>query len=229
MLYEGIEDIQYIKTWKDLKNWIVDNNESLENLIGYEGFDQILGSGESGRAWKIKGRELVLKLTTDPDEIEFGKKLEGKDYPSFLKVYKCISVKGTDKYGEKIDAQLRIQELCYPVDWGSLTGIGQYELLGWIQSYIDQIYEGYKQEVGRTQVDEQFLDYFLETIKQDPDYEDVEYSSTDRIMILKCLKFGVQLLQDVSKVTGSKDLHQVDLHDENVMEDKNGNFKMIDF
>lgn len=229
MLDEGIEDIRHIKNWEDLKNWIIDNDETLENLTGYEGFDKVLGSGQWGRAWKIKGRDLVLKLSTDPKEMYFGVLLEGKNFPSFVKVYKCVHIKGRSAEGKEMTAQLRIQEMCYPVDWSSLTSIGQYELLGWIQSYIDQIYEGYKKETKRTQIDVQFLEYFLDVLKQDPDYEETEYSYSEKAIILKCLKFGVQLLEDVEKLRGYKNLHEIDLHDDNVMEDINGNFKMIDF
>jgi hypothetical protein len=233
MIVEGIEDIAEVKTWADLKKWIQDKGSKLEKLTGTDDFDTINGkkfmSGESGRVWKLKGLDLVLKLTTDPDEIRLAKKIQNQNLPTFLTIHKSIDVKGIGTDGEIIPAQIRIQELCDPVDWSGLVSIGEYELLGFIQQYIDQIYEGYQDEKGKNEIDEEFMDFFLETIKQDPDYEDRPLGFIEKKLILKALQFGVQLLKDVQKATGDTNLHDVDLHDNNVMQSKDGSWKMIDF
>jgi hypothetical protein len=75
-----------------------------------------------------------------------------------------------------------------------------------------------------------FVDFFLETIQQDPEYDtEAEYSSSDKQLILTALQFGVQLWKDVQKLTGEPNLHDIDLHDGNVMQSKDGSWKMIDF
>jgi len=233
MIVEGIEDIADVKTWADLKKWIQDKGTKLEKLTGTDDFDTINGkrfmSGESGRVWKLKGLDLVLKLTTDSDEIRLAKKIQSQNLPTFLTIHKSIDVKGIGTDGEIIPAQIRIQELCDPIDWSGLVSMGEYELLGFIQQYIDQIYEGYQDEKGKNEIDEEFMDFFLETIKQDPDYEDRPLGFIEKKLILKALQFGVQLLKDVQKATGDTNLHDVDLHDNNVMQSKDGSWKMIDF
>jgi hypothetical protein len=234
MILEGIEDIAGVKTWADLKKWMQDSGTKLEAFTGTDGFDTINGrnfmSGESGRIWKLKGMDLVLKLTTDLEEIELAKKVEIQQLPSFLKIHKSINLKGIGRDGEKVPAQIRIQELCDPINWSGLTGIGEYELLGWIQEYIDQIYPGYIKETGKTDIDLEFVDFFLETIQQDPEYDpDTEYNSSDKQMILTALQFGVQLWKDVKKLTEDPHLHNIDLNDNNVMQSKDGSWKMIDF
>lgn len=232
MLHEGFEDIYHLETWEDVKNWIEEglDEKALIDLRGIKGFDRILGTGQEGRAYKIKGKDLVLKLTTDKKEIGYGNKLEGRtDLKAFLKIFKCINVKGRSRSGELIPAQIRIQELCYDIDWSGLVSIGQYELLGWVQQYIDQIYEGYVEETGKTEIDYDFLEYFFDVLKQDPDFTESDFSDQEKEILLKTLQFGHDLLVDVKNLFGFSNLHKIDIHDDNVMQDKQGNFKLIDF
>lgn len=232
MLDEGFEDIYGLSTWKDVKDWIKEglDEKALIDLAGIEEFDQILGTGQYGRAYKIKGKELVLKLTTDPTEMEYGKILEGKtDLKAFLKVYKSINVRGVGRQGDLIPAQLRIQEMCFKVDW---KVDNEYILLRAIQLYLDQILQGYEEDTGRNDVDLIFVDYFINTIEQDRGYRNAAQlmrTNSDKNFMLKVLQFGKDLLEEVGMLEGSTNLHDIDLHDDNVMQDKDGNLKMIDF
>ena len=235
MILEDIADIDYVKTWKDLKQWINDTGTRLEMLTGTDGFDNINGKpyeeGSSGRVWKLKGKEAVLKLTTDPKEIQVAKKIAGKNLKSFIKIYKSINIKGITKNGEEIPAQIRIQELCYPISWDNLVNIGQYELIGWIQKYINQIVQGYVKETGKKIINLDFVEFFIKTVKQDPyfEYDEVILGFLEKQLILRALIFGVNLLREVTEVTGQNNLHDIDLHDSNIMQDIKGNWKMVDF
>jgi hypothetical protein len=234
MILEGIEDIAGIKTWADLKKWMQDSGTRLEAFTETDGFESINGnrflSGESGRVWKLKGLNSILKLTTDPEEINFANLIQDKNLPSFVKIEKTINLKGIGKQGESIPAQIRIQEICYPIDWSGLNAIGEYELLEWIKEYLDQIYTEYVKETKKTDINFEFVEFFLKALEYNEMYDaDTEFTSSDKGLILKALQFGIRLLNDIQKVTGEKDLLELDLHDLNVMQDENGNWKMIDF
>jgi hypothetical protein len=233
MIVEGIEDLHGVRTWSDLKKWMQDSGTKLEKLAGTDGFDTINGrefqSGEGGRVWKLKGQDAVLKVSLDPDEIEIAQMIEGQNLPSFVTIYKSINVKGVNKEGEKVPAQIRIQELCYPIDWSGLINLEEAQLLEWIQKYLDQAlaspeYNG--------KIDPEFAEEFIRAAYEIDEYEPNEnqnLSSSEIQIVMKALQFGTQLIQDVQKLTGEPDLHNVDLHDGNVMQNKDGQWKMIDF
>jgi len=233
MILEGIEDLYGVRTWTDLKKWMQDSGTKLEKLAGTDGFDQINGrefqSGEGGKVWKLKGQDAVLKVSLDPDEIEIADILKGQNLPSFVKVYKSINVKGVNREGEKVPAQIRIQEFCYPIDWSGLSSIDEDQLLRWIQKYLDQALED-PEYGGKINSDfaNEFIRAAYEADGRDPEKQ-TKLSSSEMEIVLKALKFGTQLLHDIQKLTGEPDLYNIDLHDENVMQNKNGEWKMIDF
>lgn len=232
-LLEGIEDLHDVRTWSDLKKWMQDSGTKLEKLAGTDGFDTINGyrfqSGENGRVWKLKDQDMVLKVTLDEKEIETAVKLESQYLPSFVTIYKSIIFEVISSQGEKVPAQIRIQELCYPIDWSGLINLEEAQLLEWIQKYLDQAlaspeYNG--------KIDPEFAEEFIRAAYEIDEYEPNEnqkLSSSEIQIVMKALQFGVQLTQDVQKLTGESDLHNVDLHDGNVMQNKNGEWKMIDF
>lgn len=96
-----------IRSIDDIKSFFKRNKKILDYLEEYEQLDNFLGSGTKGKVWKIKGKELVLKITSDSDEIQVSKKLSGGRTEGFLKIFSTVEVG---------DYQLKIQELCYPVD-----------------------------------------------------------------------------------------------------------------
>jgi len=108
MSKHGVEYLYNVSTWKDVKKFVFDNKESLEYLKQYEGLDNFLGSGQYGKVFKIKGEELVLKVTTDPYELKVSEKIKGHKLNTFIEVYFVKSLKS----GHGI----KIQELLYPLN-----------------------------------------------------------------------------------------------------------------
>lgn len=101
-----LTNFSYIRTYQDIKDFFSDNDKALKYLDEYEDIDNMIGAGVAGRVWKIKGKELTLKITSDLREIAIAKKLIGKNLKTFLKIYKTVEVQ---------NIQLRIQEMCYPI------------------------------------------------------------------------------------------------------------------
>lgn len=105
-------DFSNINSLEDIRSFFKDNKQVLDYLEEYEGFDNFLGSGEYGKVWKIKGKELTLKITKDALEIEASIRLAGKNTQGFLKIYNTVSVS---------NIQLKIQEMCYPTQNANLA------------------------------------------------------------------------------------------------------------
>jgi len=101
-----LSDLRDVSTLEDLKDFIKDSKSDLDYLNQYEGLDNFLGSGTKGKVWKIKGKELVIKVTNDQDEMDISNKLKGGDTKGFLKIYYTSDIPGY---------QLKVQEMCYPV------------------------------------------------------------------------------------------------------------------
>lgn len=101
-----------IDSLEDIKDLFKDNKHILDYLEEYEGFDNFLGSGEYGKVWKIKGKELTLKITRDQSEILSSNRLSGRDTKAFLKIYSTANIG---------NIQLKIQEMCYPTQNAELA------------------------------------------------------------------------------------------------------------
>lgn len=228
MIRESIDDIQHIRTWEDLKKWIKDSGTRLEILTGTDGFDNIGGrlfrSGESGRVWKLKGVNATLKLTTDPEEISLAKKIEGQNLPTFIDIYKSLDLKGIGKDGEKVPAQIRVQELCYPVKWSELSNIGKDDLFEFVQKFIDQALQN-----STVTINTEFAKEFIRAAGDATGYGKYQLSETELQTVVKLLNFSIQLLSDMKKLTGETDLTEVDFHDGNLMQNAAGEWKMVDF
>lgn len=228
MIKENIDDIQHIKTWEDLKKWMKDSGTKLETLTGTDGFDTIGGrlfkSGEGGRVWKLKGLDATLKLTTDPDEISLANKLQGQNLPTFIEIYKSLNIKGIGRDGEKVPAQIRVQELCYPIEWTELYNITIDELFEFVQKFIDQALEG-----NTANIDTEFAKEFIKAAGEATGYGKYKLTQAELQTVVKVLNFSIQLLSDVKKLTGETDLTDVDFHDGNLMQNTAGEWKMVDF
>jgi hypothetical protein len=110
----SVTSISHIKTWKDIKNHILSNAGELDYLEQYKGLDNFLGSGAYGKVWKIKGKDLTIKVTTNQDESRIAKKLAKINPEGFLKIYNYTDVNSDPP------TQIRIQQMCYPLTVSTL-------------------------------------------------------------------------------------------------------------
>ena len=108
MITENIYDIQHVSSWEDIKKLIKDNNKYLEYLNQYEGLDHFLGSGQYGKVFKIKGKDLTIKVTTDRDEIRESNILRRAGQTNnFINIYEMQIIKP--------NLAIKVQDLLYPL------------------------------------------------------------------------------------------------------------------
>jgi len=108
MIKEVIEDIAHISTWEDIKKLVRDNKNQLEYLDQYEGLDHFLGSGHYGKVFKIKGKDLTIKVTTDRDEIRESNILRRAGQTNnFINIYEMQIIKP--------NLAIKVQDLLYPL------------------------------------------------------------------------------------------------------------------
>lgn len=189
-----------IDSLEDIKDLFKDNKHILDYLDEYEGFDNFLGSGAYGKVWKIKGKELTLKITRDELEIEASKKLAGKNTKGFLKIYSTVEIG---------NIQLKIQEMCYPTQHSEL---GPY-----IVSYFDQS----KEEVIFSS--EKFREWYGK-------YGAFSVKLPSNSEIERYFTFIINLIDDCKKyLDGLESFEELDVHKGNIMQTKTGELKLVDF
>jgi hypothetical protein len=105
----SVTNISHIRTWKDIKKHILSNAGELNYLEQYEDLDNFLGSGAYGKVWKIKGKDLTIKVTTNQDESRIAKEIAKINPEGFLKIYNHTDVNSDPP------TQIRIQQMCYPL------------------------------------------------------------------------------------------------------------------
>jgi hypothetical protein len=111
---ESVQSLTHLQTWEDLKNWVKENSKILIKLDQYSGIEGDPKKGAYGLVWKIKGQNLVLKVTTDQMEMEIAKKITGKNTQGFAKILFSEIITEKEHKGSKIPpVMVRIQELCY--------------------------------------------------------------------------------------------------------------------
>jgi len=207
--------LKHIKTWDDIKEWIVSHAGELDYLEQYEGLDNFLGSGASGKVWKVKGRELTVKVTSDPDEIDISNILEGQTTKGFLKIYKCINVNSNPP------SQLKIQEMCYVPRLGE--GIRWFAFVKtFVRVHKKPPYTSEYTVDGFTSYYEKYFPEYPELIK--------ELKEMDKKEIQKILDFMYDVYQDTVKLGMEEEKYEfLDVHGFNVMENKKGEYKLVDF
>lgn len=216
-----------IKTWDDIKSLIKNNSEALEYLGDFAGFDKFLGNGENGKVWKVKGKPVTIKVTKDVREIKIANRLLGKKLKSFVNVFMATDV----MYGNR-QVQLRVQEMCYPFDKSEWVKFG--EVLSDLSDYLS---EGSLNSVDdfvkkmKSISEEEIRDYLSSRDKKSAESEKVTYLRKVELVrdgkFQRWFDFYVSLSKEVGKIGVTFDT--LDLHDENIMEDKVGRLKMIDF
>lgn len=187
MINEVIEDIEHVKTWDDIKKLVRDNKNQLEYLDQYEGLDHFLGSGHYGKVFKIKGKDLTIKVTTDRDEIRESSILRraGKTN-NFINIYEIQVIKP--------NLAIKVQDLLYPLSRQN-------------KRRADDIFQYHKT------LEERDIEGF-------PDKDDIPFNLQD---------FYRTLIQDYKKAGLMLEPGHLDLHDENFLQDKAGNLKIVDF
>ena len=194
----SLSDFSLLRTYDDIREFFKDNKDALEYLKEYEGLDNLLGSGEYGKVWKIKGKELTLKVTSDPDEIRVAKKLTGKNLKTFLKIYASIEVN---------KLQLRIQEMCYPVERNISSRFG---------TFFDLVIQS-----GASNIDQA-----IEFIKSKKDLTDDTFKDTQK----EAVTFIFNVIEDAKKLgLSEEEISELDVHGGNIMQTKQGDLKLVDF
>jgi hypothetical protein len=208
----SVSSIDHIKSWKDIKDHIISYAGELDYLDQYEDLDGFLGSGAYGKVWKIKGKELTLKVTTNQDEAEIASRLEKKNTDGFLKIYKTININSDPP------TQIRIQEMCYEnnlreADWLATSYVHSliYKKLekgdkyGNDHSGIVRLRKDLKRQAGGR------FDMSLEILQ----------NLYDMLMnvYFDLKKIGYPL----------SEFEYVDIHGANVMKNKAGKFVLVDF
>lgn len=188
-----------IVTYEDLRSFFKENRKVLDYLEEYEGLDNLLGSGFGGKVWKIKGKELTLKVTNDEDEIKIAKKLVGKDLKAFLKIYSSIQINGK--------LQVRIQEMCYPIKYNQVTG-----LIPRIHTYMPD---------SKSKNAKEFMDELgrIRSISktQYPIFE--KYIKFLFDVLDDCKKLGIS----------KDNFYELDIYEDNIMQTKDGRLRLVDF
>jgi hypothetical protein len=216
-----------IKSWDDIRTLLKNNSDALEYLGDFAGFDKFLGNGENGKVWKIRGKPLTLKLTKDVREIKIANRLLGKKLKSFVNVYMATDV----MYGNK-PVQLRIQEMCYPFDKAEWVEFGPV-----LSDLSDFLSEGSLNTIDdfigklKEQTEAEIADYISDRDKRSADRVKANYVKSVELIrnpkFKRWFDFYISLSKEVGKIGSTFDT--LDLHDKNIMEDKNGRLKMIDF
>jgi len=88
-----VEELKNIKDFTSLKKFFKEHKDVLEYLKKYEGLDNLLGSGNYGKVFKIKNQNAVLKITTDKQEIRKCLKLQGKTNKHLIDIYHVNVIK----------------------------------------------------------------------------------------------------------------------------------------
>jgi hypothetical protein len=221
---EDVSDISHIRTWEDVKKVF---GKEIEK---YPGINKTFQSGNYGRLWKIKGQELSLKITTDPEEIKTAQRLKGKSNSGFLDIYEIVEVPAHKHSGRSIPKlQLRVQEFCYPIkELQSASDFLGFEV-------IANIIRGNFDEIKKTKFnnlsDVQEFYKGLEDIRDS--HETIELllknkQSQTKLapLILKFVDLLQRLQTDLPGIDVADDL---DIHDENIMQSKQGVWKLVDF
>lgn len=224
IINEDVLDISHIRTWEDIKKVF---GKEIER---YPGIESTFQSGNYGRLWKIKGEELSLKITTDPDEMKTAQRLEGKANSGFLDIYKIIKVQPHKHNGRQIPKiQLRIQEFCYPIkELQSASDFLGFEV-------IANVIRGNFDEIKKTKLnnisDVQEFYKGLDSIRSSHQTIDLTLRSKQAQtklapIILKFIDLLTRIQKDLPGIDVADDL---DIHDENIMQTKQGVWKLVDF
>jgi hypothetical protein len=220
-LSENVLDISHIETWEDIKNTFKGQVEE------YPGVNVGPKSGAMGKVWKIKGKDLVLKITTEPAEMKISKKVVGKINEGIVNIYKAVELPSHRYEGRKVPRlMLKIQEFCYPIPelvkrkYSSILST-YMEVVAWNMDYFSK---------GTFQTFEDFEEFHKGLLEHDDDPVIKTIASSRKIQeeYIPILVKLIDLMKRVEVDLGSGNV-EVDLHEGNIMQTKQGVWKLVDF
>lgn len=240
-LREEVEDIEHIRTWEDVKQVFGGELEQVPSI------NKKWSSGVFGKVWKIKGKELALKITTDPDEMKVSRGLVGRNSKGFLNIYKVAELP-PHKYKNNTVPRLmlKIQEFCYPIkDLDRLSFNSTFSMLlddimvnfdseykdvltfkEFLQAVKEKIKPGYINEpperfIADTSLAQQFIPFSKERV------EKLINNESDQRRIIPFLVKFIDLVNRVEE--DAQDVYELDIHVGNIMQTKKGIWKLVDF
>lgn len=215
-LTEKVKQIDHIKTWEDIKQIFQGKVKNIPQV------GKKYRSGNFGRMWKVKGKEIALKVTTDPEEIQTANKIGEGNHQGFLNIYKIVKLPPHTHKDQKVpELQLRLQEFCYPIE--ELKEISKrsdiYEVTGIIRGNIDE----FEDRPYTVKDFEQFYQALREMEDPDPELEALANSKKLQNLYTPFLINFVDLLKRIKKDLPSADLvRDIDIHDDNIMKNTKG-------
>jgi hypothetical protein len=197
----SVTSISHIRTWKDIKNHILSNAGELDYLEQYEDLDNFLGSGAYGKVWKIKGKDLTIKVTTNQDESRIAKEIAKINPEGFLKIYNYTDVNSNPP------TQIRIQQMCYPLT----VSTKEKNAIPMIQKLVNK-------------------NDYTDMNKLKNDLNQVGLFGSPNISFLEEMyEFFTRIKNDLSKMGEEDEFFYLDVWKDNIMRDKSGKMILIDF
>lgn len=224
-LFEDVSSIASIQTWEDIKDWVKDHEGFLTKLTDYPGVTKGVKKGEYGKLWKLKNHDVTVKITTDQTEAAIARELKGQNAKAFLKIYEVVDIDKLSKNGKKIPpTQVRIQEFCYPI-----KEFDKHESkLTFIMDLLIGDDYGYEKFLTKFDI-EDFYEFIGDTglIRGERIYKDRQLWEELVPTVEKTVELLRQAVKDLTSITGS--MYDLDVHPGNIMQDKQGNWKFVDF
>lgn len=220
-LLEYIEDMQHIRTWDDIKKVFGGHVEE------YPGVNKNPQSGQSGRVWKIKGKELALKITTEPEEIALTKKLVGKNNTGFINIYKAVEVPPHKHNGRKVPRlMLKVQEFCYPI-----PELKKHRFSSFLPYLMQHVMENYGTDIKDR--DYRSMEDFKEMYNEFKNSEHLPLRTfSQKVEAQKeFTPILINFIDMIKRVKSDADIefYELDVHGDNIMQTKEGDWKLVDF
>jgi hypothetical protein len=221
IILEYIEDIKHIRTWDDIKKVFGGHVEE------YPGVNNNPQSGQSGRVWKIKGKELALKITTEPEEMKLTEKLVGKNNKGFINIYKAVEIPPHRHNGRKVPRlMLKVQEFCYPI-----PELKKHRFSSFLPYLMQYVMEYYYTEIedNTFQSIEDFKEMYDEF--KNSEYLPLRNFSQKPEAQKEFTPILIKFIDMIKRVKSDADVefHELDVHGDNIMQTKEGAWKLVDF
>jgi hypothetical protein len=223
-LTENVLDISHIETWEDIKNTFRGQVEE------YPGVNVGPKSGAMGKVWKIKGKDLVLKITTEPAEMKLSHLLAGKENSGFVNIFKITELPSHRYNGRKVPRlMLKIQETCYPIP--DLVKKKYSPILHKFIQIIPEHLDYFKQRELKSPEDfKEFYSRLKDTYQDDPDPTLKTILNSEKVQqeYFPILIKLIDLLTRASEDLKNREV-EIDFHDGNIMQTRQGVWKLVDF
>lgn len=222
IISEYIEDMQHIRTWDDIKKVFGGHVQE------YPGVNKDFKAGDYGRLWKIKGKNLALKITTDEDEMEVSRQLVGKKNKGFLNIYKAVELEPHKYNGKTVPRlMLKVQEFCYPIP-ELLELTHSSTVMHLMETVMNNFEDIFKEGVFDSAED---LQEFYSKLAA-ADYYNLQRLSQSVSMQKTFTPILIKFIDLLKRVSTDIDVdfeESLDIHGDNIMQTKEGVWKLVDF